>query len=138
MNKKAKSKKKIFCPYCGSMAILRDGKYVYGENSLIDKVYVCSNYPKCDAYVGVFRNSNIPKGTLADSELRNKRIKAHKYFDAIWKSGIMSRSQSYQWMQYKFGLTKKQAHIGYFSDYMCIQLIKVCRELLENYNMKGA
>lgn len=132
MKQKGKAKKKITCPYCGAPAILRDASYVYGERSLTDKLYVCAHYPKCDAYVGVFKNSDIPKGTLADSELRNKRIQAHRYFDAIWKQGIMTRSHTYQWMQYKFGLTKEQAHIGYFSDFMCLQLIAACKEVLKN------
>ena len=48
-----KQKKSIRCPYCGGTAILRDASFVYGEKSYGGKVYVCSNYPKCDAYVGV-------------------------------------------------------------------------------------
>lgn len=138
MNYKSKKKKKISCPYCGAPAVLRDASYVYGENSLVDKLYVCSRYPECDAYVGVFRNSDVPKGSLADSELRNKRIRAHKYFDEIWKSGIMTRSQTYQWLQHKYGLTKEAAHIGYFSDYMCLQVIDACQKVLKNNRKKGA
>ena len=75
---------------------------------------------------------------LSDSELRNKRIRAHKCFDAIWKQGIMTRGQTYQWMQHKFGLSKDQAHIGYFSDYLCLQLIEACNEVLENTKERGA
>ena len=100
MKQKAKNRKRIACPYCGGTAILRDASFVYGKDSLVDKLYVCSHYPQCNAYVGVFRNTDIPKGTLADSELRNKRIRAHRSFDAIWKQGIMTRGQTYQWMQH--------------------------------------
>lgn len=138
MKRKMRNKKRIICPYCGAAAVLRDGSFVYGNGSLVDKLYVCANYPKCNAYVGVFRDTDIPKGTLADSELRNKRIKAHRYFDAIWKQGIMTRGQAYQWMQHKFSLTKAQAHIGYFSDYMCLELIDACQEVLRNNSAKGA
>lgn len=133
-----KSKRKITCPYCGSPAILREGNYVYGEDSIAEKLYVCQRYPDCDAYVGVFKDNRTPKGTLANSELRNKRIRAHRAFDEIWKSGIMSRGQAYQWMQHKFGLSKDQAHIGYFSDYLCLQLIEACNEVLENTKERGA
>ena len=101
-------------------------------------LYVCQRYPDCDAYVGVFKDNRTPKGTLANSELRNKRIRAHRAFDEIWKSGIMSRGQAYQWMQHKFGLSKDQAHIGYFSDYLCLQLIEACNEVLENTKERGA
>ena len=71
----------------------------------MDKLYVCSNYPECNAYVGVIPNTNIPKGTLADSELRNKRIKVHRVFDEIWKNKIMTRNEAYNWMKFQFGLT---------------------------------
>lgn len=138
MKQRMKKHKKVTCPYCGAAAILRDARYVYGDNALVDKLYVCAHYPACDSYVGVFRNSEVPKGTLANSELRNKRILAHRAFDAIWKQGIMTRGQTYQWMQHKFSLTKQQAHIGNFSDYMCQKLMSACREVLENNQAKGA
>lgn len=138
MKRKKKEKLKMICPYCGAHAVLRDARFVYGEGALVEKLYVCSNYPACDSYVGVFHDSDIPKGTLANSELRNKRIRAHKSFDAIWKAGIMTRGQTYQWMQHKFSLTKKQAHIGYFSDYMCEELIYACDEVLRNHMVTGA
>lgn len=137
-NNRAKNKRKVTCPYCGAPAILRSGSYVYGEDAMVEKLYVCANYPACDAYVGVFRDSDIPKGTLANSELRNKRIRVHRVFDEIWKQGIMTRGQTYQWMQYKFGLTKEQAHIGHFSDYMCLQVLDACNEVLANCREKGA
>lgn len=131
MKRKKKEKLKVICPYCGAHAVLRDAGFVYGEGALVEKLYVCFNYPACDSYVGVFHDSDVPKGTLANSELRNKRIRAHRSFDAIWKKGIMTRGQTYQWMQHKFSLTKKQAHIGYFSDYMCEELMRACEEVLE-------
>ena len=117
-----KSKRKITCPYCGSPAILREGNYVYGEDSIAEKLYVCQRYPDCDAYVGVFKDNRTPKGTLANSERRNTRIRAHRALDEIWKSGIMSRGQAYQWMQHKFGLstlsstTNKHCHCCHFSE----------------------
>ena len=135
---KKKNRIKIICPYCGAAAVLRDASYVYGEGAMVDKLYVCSRYPTCDSYVGVFRNTDYPKGTLANSELRNKRIRTHRLFDEIWKQGIMTRGQTYQWMQYKFSLTKQQAHIGYFSDYMCEELMEACKEVLQNHMAKEA
>lgn len=64
-----KQKKSIRCPYCGGTAILRDASFVYGEKSYGGKVYVCSNYPRCDAYVGVHPGTRIPK----DHPLNDKR-----------------------------------------------------------------
>lgn len=133
MKSNRKNNKIMKCPYCGRTAVLRDGSYVYGEKSRVDKLYVCSNYPKCNAYVGVIPGTNIPKGTLADSELRNKRIKAHRAFDEIWKNKIMTRNEAYNWMKFQFGLTGEQAHIGNFSDYMCQKLIEESRIIIDNY-----
>jgi len=132
---KNNKKKEVKCPYCGSRAVIRDGKYVYGEGSWIKHVYVCSRYPLCDSYVGVHEESGLPKGTLANSELRNKRIRAHKAFDAIWKKRIMDRDTAYRWMCDKFCLTMRQAHIGNFSEYMCDCLIEECKKVLLNNNV---
>ncbi len=94
-----KRTKNTICPYCGSIAIFRDGKYVYGDSSKGEKLYVCSNYPACDSYVGVHKGTSLPLGTLANSELRNKRIRAHKLFDSIWKNKLMSKKEAYRWIE---------------------------------------
>ena len=135
-NKKMKKNKKIICPYCGARAILRDGTYVYGERSKGEKLYVCSNYPKCDSYVGVHRGTTNPMGTLADASLRNKRIKTHKIFDLIWKNNLMTRKEAYRWMEYFMGIPKNSGHIANFSDYRCELLMDKCRETLANNHIE--
>lgn len=120
------------CPYCGRAAILRKASDVYGEHTKIQYLYVCSGYPVCNAYVGVHAGTQKPKGTLANSELRNKRILAHKVFDSIWKHDIMSRDNAYRWIRDIFSLSSKQAHIGQFSEYQCDQLIELCQKVLGN------
>lgn len=77
------------CPYCGQKSVLRPASYVYG-NDTIDPdsfLYVCVGYPSCNAYVGVHEGTKKPKGVLANSELRNKRIRAHRALKAIVESG---------------------------------------------------
>ena len=90
MKRKTKQQN-VKCPYCGRPAILRDAAYVYKENALDKHLYVCSGYPECDSYVGVHAGTMKPKGTLANGDLRHKRIETHRLFDAIWKNGILSR-----------------------------------------------
>lgn len=68
----------------------------------------------------------------SNKELRRKRIVAHRYFDSIWKHGILNRKNAYFWLQDIFGLTSDQAHIGQFSDYMCDQVISASKRVLEN------
>lgn len=123
----------IKCPYCGTQAVLRPASAVHGINARPGEyLYVCQRYPVCDSYVGAHRKSLLPMGRLANGDLRNKRIKAHKAFDRLWKCGIMEKWQAYRWMQAKFSLSSEQAHIAKFSDYMCDQLILACEQALEN------
>ena len=117
---------------CGGTAILRDASFVYGTHSHGGQVYVCSHYPSCNSYVGVHPGTKIPKGTLANRELRQKRIQAHRIFDQIWQQGILSKPEAYRWVADKFCLTDKQAHIGQFSNYMCDQLIRESADVLKN------
>ncbi|MCQ5059266.1 zinc-finger-containing protein [Agathobacter rectalis] len=128
----------VKCPYCGRMAVLRDASYVYKENALDKYLYICSGYPECDAYVGVHAGSLRPKGSLANGDLRHKRIETHRLFDAIWKNGIFSRKEAYRWMQDTFSLNSSQAHIGQFSDYRCDCLMNECRKVLQNNHVRTA
>lgn len=128
-----KKKNKIYCPYCGAEAKLRPASVVYKENTIDEDGYlfVCDRYPQCDSYVGAHRDSKRPMGTLANSELRNRRILAHRAFNQIWKSGVMTRDQAYKWLQAKLCLNEQQTHIAMFSEYMCDQVIAVCNEVCQ-------
>ena len=100
-------KKQIHCPYCGAKASLRPASAVYGTATKVPDsyLYVCDRYPRCDSYVGAHKRTKEPMGTLANGDLRNKRIQAHKAFDWMWKSGLMTKWQAYKWMQGKLALT---------------------------------
>lgn len=124
--------KELVCPYCGRTAKLMTAKELFGNRALNEAYYyVCSNYPVCDSYVSTRRHTKIPNGILANGDLRNKRIQAHKYFDAIWKNGIMSRSSAYQLLEDFFGLNEGEAHIGLFYEYRCDEVIKLSKAILE-------
>lgn len=132
--KNGRSKKRqpdVICPYCGRRAVLRPAEYVYGSHTIVhgSRLYVCSNYPdRCDAYVSVHEGSNTPKGILADGNLRNKRIQAHRAFDRLWKSRLMTRREAYDWLAFKLEIEPEEAHIGNFSDYYCEQTIAECEQ----------
>jgi hypothetical protein len=85
-------------------------------------IYLCGNYPICDAYVGVHKGTNRPKGSLANAELREWRKKAHKVFDEFWK-GKISRKKAYKLMQNLMNMDENQAHIGEFDVEQCKMLI---------------
>ena len=124
-------RQKVKC-YCGAQAVLRPASALFGENSHGGYYYVCAKYPVCDSYVGTHKGSRQPKGTLANAELRRKRIEAHRAFDALWKDGKMKKWQAYRWTQSIFGMNTEQAHIAKFSVYMCDQLIMRCNSFQEN------
>ena len=69
--KKKKQTEKLYCPYCGRMAVLRPAKHVYGSRNLDsgNYLYVCSGYPSCDSYIGVHKKTMRPMGTLANGDL---------------------------------------------------------------------
>lgn len=117
----------IHCPNCGAKATLHPASFVYGNSRGTDKyLYVCDRYPACNSYVAAHRATLRPMGSLADAALRNKRIQAHRAFDRLWRSGLMTKKEAYQWMQAEFGLHEDQAHIAQFGTYMCDRLIRAC------------
>ena len=116
------------CPYCNGKAILVPASRVYSKKyKKKDKVWVCENYPKCNAYVGCHPGTEIPLGRLANEKLRNLKIEAHKQFDPIWKSGLMTRKQAYEWLADMLGILERDCHIGMFSPEMCNRVIRICK-----------
>ena len=128
--RKMKTLKHIYCPYCGAPAVIRPASEIYKDASRTDSLYVCRNYPRCNAYVGMYQDTGKPFGPLANGELRHLRIRAHRAFDRLWMDGLMSRKSAYHWMADFFGLGLRDAHIGSFGEYRCRQLIAKCEELL--------
>ena len=118
----------IKCPYCDPRALLRSASVVYGERATDPGApyYVCAHYPACDSYVAAHRATRLPMGTLANAELRRKRIQAHTAFGRLEKSGLMNKRQAYLWLQAKLGLPEQETHIGKFSTFRCEQVIQLC------------
>ena len=120
------------CPYCGSTVEYRSAEGIYKENHKNTMLYVCTNYPECDAYVRVHEGTNIPVGTLANYKLRSLRNEAHKLLDQIQRKGIMTKQECYQWIANIIMAPLSQAHIGYLGDYYCQVVIDECKKLLNN------
>lgn len=128
------------CPYCGAEAVLRDSNVVYGNDKYYGKMWVCKNFPKCDAYVGCHEGTTIPLGRLANQRLRNLKKEAHKQFDPLWKSGLMSRKEAYRWLADMLHIDCEDCHIGMFDIKMCQKVIHLCRKqnnpIINNYRAK--
>ena len=120
------------CPYCGSPVVYRSADGIYKENKNNVMLYVCSNYPKCDAYVRVHPGTNKPVGSMANQQLRVLREKAHKAFDKIHKSGIMTKQEAYYWLANLIDAPLSEAHIGYLREYYCQKVLEESEKLLKS------
>ena len=125
------------CPYCGSTTTLRSAEGIYKDNSRNTMLYVCRNYPSCDAYVRVQAGSNLPLGTMANGKLRTLRREAHHYFDQLYKRGIMSKDEAYLWMADILAVPMSRAHIGMMGEYYCSVVIEESKKLLQHYLEKS-
>ena len=92
--------------------ILRPAAEIFRDCQNDRKLYVCHNYPACNTYVAAHPGTNQPMGVPANGDLRNLRIQAHRKFDRIWQTGIMTRENAYRWFADSFGLSLKDAHIA--------------------------
>ena len=124
------------CPYCGSHTILRSADGIYRDNSRREMLYVCKNYPRCDAYVRVQPGTTIPLGTVANKELRELRSEAHRQFDKLHKRGYMSKHDAYQWLEGVLGVTAKEAHIGQLGVLSCNLVIREAKKQMDRYREK--
>ena len=124
----------IKCPYCGSRALLRPASVVYGEKAADPAApyYVCARFPACDAYVAAHKKNCLPMGTLANGDLRHKRILAHRALKELQSFRHMEKWAAYLWLQGKLGLNEEQAHIGLFSGQMCDMVVSLCRQAMES------
>lgn len=106
------------CPYCIGIPQLKSSVEIYGKDYGL--IWIC---PLCRAFVGCHKNTNIPKGFLANKEYRELRKQAHALFDPIWKKGEMSRNKAYKRMAEILSIETKDAHISQISIQQLQKLI---------------
>lgn len=120
------------CPYCNSRVILADSSVIYGRS--YGNAYICSQFPKCSAYVGCHPGTDKPLGRLADKELRKEKMRAHAVFDRLWNLKIKrkqcsrrkARLAGYKWLANKLGIRYADCHIGLFDLEKCRKVIELC------------
>lgn len=116
----------VTCHYCNSKAYFKSSKVIYGK--CFGMVYICSNFPECDAYVGVHKGTKTPLGILANKELRELKKKCHALFDPLWKNGEMNRKEAYQYLANQLDIVVSKCHIGMFNNETCLKAIKILEE----------
>ncbi len=121
----------VRCPYCGGKVQLKSADGIYKDNSKNIMLYVCSNYPECDAYVRTHAGTSIPAGIMANCTLRKLRIAAHKNFDIICKNGIMCKRDLYLWLANLLNVPLSQAHISFLGEYYCRLVIDESQKIID-------
>lgn len=106
------------CDKCNMPAkLLESSTPVYGRN--YGPVWVCGNFPLCDARCGCHKGTHNPLGTLADKETRKLREMVHKAFDTIWKRGSLSRKEAYFRLADCMLIDHHECHVGMFNALRC-------------------
>lgn len=123
--------RKMCCPYCGSRVVLRSAEGIYRHNDKGEMLWVCSQYPACDAYVRVHPGTATPMGSLANRQLRALRRTAHEQFNKIYQLELMCKNDAYSWLAGVLNVPKSQAHIGFLGEYYCQVVIDESCKLLE-------
>lgn len=127
------------CQYCGIPSVYRPSSAeIYGRD--YGAVYLCTNYPRCDAYVGCHKGTDRPLGRLADKKLREAKKRAHAFFDPLWKKKMerdgcskkVARTAAYAWLAEQMGLEVDQTHIGMFDVRDCMKVVSLCRPFHKN------
>jgi len=119
------------CPYCHETPICLNHKHkMYPYRNDYGYIWLC---PSCKAFVGCHRGTKIPKGFLANKNIRVLRKQAHALFDPIWQEGHMKRRQAYRRLAELLAIEKEEAHISQLSEE---QLYKLIRSLQLRYRLE--
>ena len=104
------------CPECGAprMELVRTPKRVF---------YRCTAFPECLCTHGAHPDGS-QLGLPGDRATRQARVRAHYVFDALWKTGRMTRKQSYGVLQKIMRKTECEGHIGMFTREECERLVR--------------
>ena len=69
-----------------------------------------------------------PLGTMANGDLRELRVRVHGFFDGLWRSGVVSRTEAYEWLSEELGIVPDLCHVGMFDEETCRRALVVLKE----------
>lgn len=118
-----------------SCNVCQSSRVIYTENKILYKQNVgdwpmCYYCLGCRASVSCHDGTNIPKGLLANREVKAYRTLAHEAFDKIWMQRIMTRFEAYQWLADKLGLPVEKASISQLSKENLIKAIELSNNFI--------
>ncbi len=110
------------CNLCGGKVIYTTNDTIYGKQYGSGYCYLCTN---CRGFVGTHKpNPKIALGILADSEMRELKIKAHSLFDKTWNNR-KERNAAYKNLAIKLNIPIDECHFGYMDKDMLIKAINI-------------
>jgi len=112
------NKTKPVCGYCGRTATLIKGSKLYPHKENIKNSFYWICY-SCIAYVGCHKRTTNPLGNLANTNLRRYKARAHVYFDPLWRSNFMTRTEAYKKLAVKLNIPVDKCHFGLFTEDQC-------------------
>lgn len=118
------------CNVCGEEKVhLVSNAAVYGKTyGEWPFVYLCRS---CHAYVGVHKDTDLPLGTLADSETRDMRKAAKSLFLKINEKHFKRiRDKSYAWLADKMGIDRSVCHFAMFDYDQAFQALEICNDFM--------
>jgi ribosomal protein L37AE/L43A len=124
------------CPYCGGTPVLIDSDRVYTRS--YGMIWCCE---PCGAWVGVHKGTTTPLGRLADQDLRDAKVEAHKYFDSMWRTAMRlrgwpkstARTKAYTWLSSQMGKPLERTHIGMFDESECFTVVAICKPFFKPF-----
>lgn len=113
------------CVECGAEATLTTGEAIYPHRpDLFHKhFWLCA----CGAYGGCHGTTTRPLGAPCGPATRRARSQAHEWFDRIWRSREMSRTDAYGWLAKAMGMPRNECHIGMMTAAQAWQVVELSR-----------
>lgn len=140
----SKYKIRPVCPHCKQEATLVGAEYIYPhrEDLAGDCMWLCE---PCDAYVSCHKkgawffvngvkhisDGTLPKGTLANGELRFARKRVHNLLDPLWRyedDKQYARKTVYKWLSNEMKLPYYDTHVGFFDVAQCQQALEILKK----------
>lgn len=125
------------CDKCNMPAkLLKNSTPVYGRD--YGPVWVCGNFPLCDARCGCHKGTHNPLGTLADAETRRLREQCHAAFDPLWRRGAMTRKEAYGRLAKAMLISIRDCHFGMFNKLRCQAALDCIKRIKWELEVAGA
>ncbi len=97
----------VLCPSCGGVAARQE-----------------TRYGRRDMCCGLWSWDGKPLQSAATHDARKA---AHEVFDAIWKSGRISRSTAYRELAVALSIPAKDCHIALFDEDTALKVVEIAR-----------